>query len=354
MKEYTIPVEKLQQILDDSTNSGEECGIQLAIYHKGKLEAELCSGYTDSSRTTPVTRNSLFPLFSSGKAVMTTAFHMLKEEFGFSYSDKVSKYWKEYTGNDKESTEIQHILSHRSGLHTVSGVPNTSDELADWNLMCEKLCNAVPAWRPGTKCGYQSISYAWLLGELAYRISNIPFDQYIKQRILLPLGVDDDFFFGTTEEAEKRVVDIDTSAFEEEHIFTADFHRNKKLRQAFIPSANGIATAKAAATIFNSLCHHAILKTDTLENATVLNRHPDDPIIPGSWTKFGLGFAMPDWENSGGDIFGHGGAAGAELFYSKSRDMAVCFVKNRPLPTHPLHPVRNRIADALDIPHLIW
>ena len=348
-----IPVEKLQQILDQSVSCGEECGLQLAIYQNGKLEANLCAGYTDESRNTHVTTDSLFPLFSSGKAVMATAFHILKEEYGFDYSELVCQYWKEFTGNSKEITEINHILSHRSGLHILQASTNTSDELADWNSMCSKICNAVPAWTPGTKCGYQSISFAWLLGELAYKISGIPFKKYIEDKILTPLQINDTFFFGTTDNAEKRVVDLDTSAFEEEHTFTGDFHRNKNLRQAFIPSANGIATAESAARIFNALYHLPLLQKETLENATVLNRHPDDPITK-SWTKFGLGYALPDWENSGGDIFGHGGAAGAELFYCKSQDMAVCFVKNRPLPTHPLHPIRDRIADALELPRLVW
>ena len=350
----SIPIEKLQQILDRSTSSGEECGLQLAIYQNGKLEAEICSGYTDGTRTQLVTNDSLFPIFSSGKAVMATAFHMLKEEYQFNYSDQVSKYWKEFTGTGKEHIEIQHILSHRSGLHTVPETSNTSDEQADWKLMCDRICSAIPEWPPGTKCGYQSISFAWLLGELAYRISGIPFKKYIEDKILSPLAISDSFFFGTTDDAEKRVVDLDTSAFEEEHTFTGDFHRNKLLRQAFIPSANGIATAGAAAKIFNSLVHTPLLKKETLEKATVLNRHPDDPVNTCTWTKFGLGYVLPDWENSKGDIFGHGGAAGAELFYCKSKDMAVCFVKNRPLPSHPIHPVRDRIAEALELPKLVW
>ena len=351
-----IDVEKLQSILDDATSRGEECGVQLAVYQNGNPVAELCSGYTDSTRTEKVTTKSLFPIFSSGKAVMTIAFHMLKEEYGFDYSEKVSRYWQEYACNGKEDTVISDILSHQSGVHPLpTGISNTSDMLADWDFMCGKIASAVPAWKPGTKCGYQSISFAWLLGELAYRISGIPFKKYISERILQPIGVSDDFFFGVTPEAEERVVEIDPTAFAEGPVFTADFCANMNLKRGFIPSANGIATAGAAAKIFNNLYHGKVLLADeTLENATKLCRHPDDPITPGSWAKFGLGFVLPDWENSKGDIFGHGGAAGAELFYCKSKDLAVCFAKNRPIPEHPNHPIRDRIADALEIPRIVW
>ena len=353
-----IPVDKLQQILNDFVDSGKECGLQLTIYQNGVPAADLCAGFTDSSRTQKITKDSLFPIFSSGKAVMTTAFLMLQEEYGFSFNDKVSKYWQEFTGNGKENTEIHHVLSHRTGLHMLPGVPDTSDKLADWDFMCAKLCGAKPKWTPGTTCGYQAITFAWLLGELAYRISGIPFNKYIEDKILIPLGIDNDFFFGTTDEAEKRVVDIDDSAFKGAVSFTPIFHRNPVLRKAFIPSANGIASARAAAKIFNALYHNGnnlpLLKKETIELATRLNRHPDDPIPPREWAKFGLGFALPLWEQHQGDIFGQGGACGAEFFYCKSRDLALCFVKNRALPEHPDHTIRDHISAALDLPTRFW
>ena len=46
-----IPVDKLQQILNDFVDSGKECGLQLTIYQNGVPAADLCAGFTDSSRT---------------------------------------------------------------------------------------------------------------------------------------------------------------------------------------------------------------------------------------------------------------------------------------------------------------
>ena len=351
-----IPVEKLQQILDESTSSGKECGLQLVIYQHGHLAADLVSGWTDSTHSRKVTAETLFPIFSSGKAVMTIAFHKLKEEFGFDYSEKVVDYWPEFTGSGKEKTEIRHILSHRTGLHFLPGVPDTSPLVADWKLMCKNLCAAKPKWEPGTRCGYQGLTFAWLVGELAYRISGIPFKEYITDRILRPLGLEKDFFFGITDDAASRLVQLDDTAFNGAYTWTKAVFVQETFRKAFFPSANGIATAGAAARIFNALYHGPapLLRPETIDNATQLLRHPEDPIRPGSWEKFGLGFALPNWETDGNDIFGHGGAAGSELFYCRSMDLVLCFVKNRPLPSHPLHPVRDRISEALGLPTRFW
>ena len=48
MKKTTIL--QLQKLLDEATESGLECGCQLAIYENGELVADLCSGYTTPDR----------------------------------------------------------------------------------------------------------------------------------------------------------------------------------------------------------------------------------------------------------------------------------------------------------------
>ena len=50
------PNEKeLQQIMDEATDSGEECGCQLAIFQHGKPVLSLVSGYTSADRTEAMT-----------------------------------------------------------------------------------------------------------------------------------------------------------------------------------------------------------------------------------------------------------------------------------------------------------
>ena len=276
----SIPVGQLQKILDDAVASGEECGLELAIFHRGRLAADLCAGYADAARTRPVTPETPFPLFSSGKALAVTAFHMLMEETGTAYTEKVSRFWPEFTGDGKEDLQILHVLSHRTGLHLLPGVPDTSPQLADWPYMVRKMEQARPRWTPGTKCGYQGITFAWLLGELAFRIRRVPFQAYIREKLLLPLGVEKQLFFGIPEAFDRDTAEIDDSAFGGKPCWTKNFISQAVLRRGFIPSANAIGTARAAAKVFNAIIHAPLLKSETLENATRLWRAPDDPVPP--------------------------------------------------------------------------
>ena len=53
-------------------------------------------------------------------------------------------------------------------------------------------------------------------------------------------------------------------------------------------------------------------------------------------------------------VFGHGGALGGEGFVDREKGIAVGFVKNHVTATHPVHPVRDQISEALGIPLRHW
>ena len=189
-------IEKLQNILDSAVASGEECGLQMAIYDHGELAVNLCAGFVDRERTVKVTPSTLFPIYSCGKGIMTGAFHMLVERGLIRYGDHVADFWPEYACNGKENTLVWHALTHRAAVNKIPDHDSLSD-LGNWELMCKKLAEAVPANEPGGKCAYHGITYAWLIGELASRASGVFFGDFIKKEIFEVLGIDNDFFFGT-------------------------------------------------------------------------------------------------------------------------------------------------------------
>lgn len=347
---FDIPL--LQSILDQAVDSGDECGLQLAIYDHGTLVANLCSGFADRARTIKVTPDTLFPIFSCGKGVMAAAFHILAERQIIRYDDRIADYWPEYACNGKEDTLVWHALTHRSA---VSALPelDSPDQRSDWKMMCEKIAAAVPANAPGEKCSYHGITFAWVIGELASRASGVFFKDFITDEILKKLDLERNFFFGTDAEADARRVEIDGS----ENEWVRQSYDNDKLRHGFIPSANGVATAEALARIYAAVTFgidgkQPLLKEETIENATILRRHWSDPVTP-AWSKFGLGWALP-YAPENCALFGHGGALGGEGFADRERGIAVGFVKNHITATHPVHPVRDRIAEAMGMPVRHW
>ncbi|MBQ9338440.1 MAG: beta-lactamase family protein [Lentisphaeria bacterium] len=352
-----IDKEKLQQVMDEATASGEECGCQLAIFHRGKPVLSLVSGYTSAARTEKVTEQTIFPIFSCGKSVMATMVHRLAEQGVLHYDDRIADHWPEFGCNGKEGIRLWMVMSHRTGLHILPELDN-ADQLADWDFMCRKMAEAVPSVPPGTKCLYQGVTHAWLVGETVRRAAGKSMQALIREQIFQPLGIDDSFAFGTTPEQDRRCVKVDTTKVPDS--WCAHRLSNPSFRHGFIPSANGCANAFSLAKYYSALVAETdgirLLKEATLDRALKLCRHPDDPIPPqGTWAKFGLGYALlPGDDGTLGVRFGHGGALGSEGFADRRTGYAVAFTKNMDLPTHPLHPVRNRISAVLGLPERIW
>ena len=347
---------KLQLVMDEATNSGEECGCQLAIFHHGKPVLSLVSGYTSASRSEKVAERTLFPIFSSGKSVMATIVHRLVEQGLMDYDARIADYWPEFGCNGKEDIRLWQVLSHRSGLHELPAI-DSMDRMADWDFICRKMEKAVPAVTPGTKCHYQGITHAWLLGEPVRRAAGKTMQNLIREQIFQPLGIDDFFAFGTTAVQDSLLAQVDTSRKKDS--WCAQVFNSFPIRHSFVPSVNGCASALAMAKYYSALITETdgmkLLKKETVDRATRLCRHPDDPIPPeGTWAKFGLGYALCGNGETLGIRFGQGGALGAEGFADRKTGFALAFTKNMDLPTHPVHPVRNRISQILGIEERIW
>ncbi len=356
---YKLPsnaAERLQEAMDNMTACKEECGCQLVIYIEGEKVIDLVSGYTSAERSRKVESDTLFPIFSVGKGIMSTAMHTLLASGKADIDDPVCKYWPEFAACGKEFLTIRHILSHRAGLHTIHA-GETPEKLADWEYMCRKLENAAALY-DGKKMCYHSISYAWTVGELAARIAGMPFQEVIRQNVFDKLGIADEFYFGVPESADHRAAQIDDT-LDKQETWCRGFISNPAIYRGFVPSANGFATAGAIAKHYSALLESGkqqILPQEWVERITIPQRDADDPLPPnGTWANFGLGYALcGDDPSAPGMRFGHGGAAGSQGFADIERQMALGFTKNMPLASHPDHPVRARISEILGIRKIIW
>lgn len=344
---------ELQKILDGFTSSGEECGCQLAVYENGDLLYDLASGYTDERKIQKVDTDTVFPIFSVGKGVATTLIHILHEEGLIDYDAPVVEYWKEYGKNGKEKTLVKDILSHRAGLAHLPEIQKDED-LFCWEYLCRNVEEASPISPIGGKHQYHATIYGVLTGRLAEKVTNIPLNTLFQEKIYAPLGIDK-LSFTLAEERYSNLAPITNTELKP---------RMAKYNEKFAlsglnPSSNGSSNAKSIAKMYASLVGEGVegkrlLKEETIRNATILRRSSDDPILPGQWSKFGLGYALCGPEGDMGRMFGHGGACGSEGFADKKTLLAVGFTKNRVTMDHPDYAVRNRISEVLGIPARVW
>jgi CubicO group peptidase (beta-lactamase class C family) len=191
-------------------DSGRLAGAQLAISHHGSLH-EACFGHLDRERLRPMPPDALFRIFSMTKPITSVAFMMLVEEGLIGLEDPVSRYipsWSNLSlrGDRAAGREmrITDLLSHTSGLTYGIQYRTEIDALyrkalsmkPDGQTLDEFVValGRIPLeFDPGSVWNY-SVSTD-VLGYLIEKVSGRPFHQFLRQRVLDPLGMTDTDFW---------------------------------------------------------------------------------------------------------------------------------------------------------------
>jgi CubicO group peptidase (beta-lactamase class C family) len=189
-----LSAEQIDRLVEESMKAFHVAGVAVGIVKDG--EVVLARGYGVRSVDTgiPVDENTAFAIASNSKAFTTAALAILVEEGKLSWQDRVVDYIPEFRMYDDYVTQhfnIQDLLTHRSGLGLGAGDlqiwPTGSDFTIHDMLNNFRYFEPVSAFR--TKYDYDNILYM-VAGELIRRVSGQPWEDFVKERILLPLGMD--------------------------------------------------------------------------------------------------------------------------------------------------------------------
>ena len=183
-------------------------------------------GVLDLESGTPVERDTLFRIYSMTKPITSAAVMMLYEEGHFSLDDPVGKFIPELasmkvfdgmgeTGmrlvDQQRAITVRHLLTHTSGLsygfHQDSPIEemyreaDITDPDSTMQDMVEKLGKLPLVTQPGAKWRYSNATD--VLGYLVEVVSGVPFDRYLQDNILDPLGMQDTSFYVSEENLDR-------------------------------------------------------------------------------------------------------------------------------------------------------
>ena len=171
------------------TDKYDAVGLAVVVVKNGKPVYEKAFGYKDLETKEPLTTDNLFRIASISKSFSSTAIMQLVEAGKVSLDDDISDLIGFKVRNPKfPNTKItlEMMLSHRSSLNDSNGyftldVLDTT-KTKDW----QKSFNS---YEPGTDYEYCNLNFN-MIGAVLERLTNVRFDNYIKQQILNPLGLD--------------------------------------------------------------------------------------------------------------------------------------------------------------------
>ena len=374
---------------------------QTLVYRRGKVVHSAVQGFADVERKVPVKDDTIFRIYSMTKPITSVAFMMLVEEGRVALDEPVHKYipeWKNLsvfmggmpslgskpppvpqfiTRPVVRPMQIVDLLRHTSGL--TYGFQNRSmvdgayrqmkigevEKAGTMQTMIEGLSKLPLEFSPGEAWNY-SVSTD-VLGYLVEVISGKPFEQFLKERIFDPLGMNDTGFHVPSAKADRLAA-----------CYSADGKGGKVLQDdpktssyleapSFVSGGGGLAsTAADYLTFCRALVHNGeiggvrLLSPKTLQLMTS-NHLPGGKYLPEmsrslfseaayNGIGFGLGFsvtidpAQTLIPGSNGE-YSWGGAATTSFWIDPAEDLIAIFM-TQVLPSGA-YPVRRELRTLI-------
>ena len=167
-------------------------GIAVGVVKDGKLIHSKGYGVANLETGKKVDEFTLFGIASNSKAFTTAAISMLVEEGKMKWDDKVTDHlpgFKMYDPYVTEAFTVRDLVTHRSGLGLGAGDlmmwPDGSNFSKGDIIHNLRYLKPVSAFR--TKYDYDNNLYI-VAGEVISKVTGIPWEDFIEQRIMKPLG----------------------------------------------------------------------------------------------------------------------------------------------------------------------
>jgi CubicO group peptidase (beta-lactamase class C family) len=355
----------LRQLVADHTIAGAVA----AVARKGKIAYLEPVGMQDLQTRTPMSERTLFRIYSMTKSVTAVAVMMLEEEGKFLLTDPVSKYLPEFanvtvlvdpqgTATRKASRPITvaDLLLHTSGLsHRTSDLYQREQVRSRAIALPQFVTNIVKAplmEDPGTH--YRYSEGTTVLGRLVEVWSGRPFDVFLRERVLVPLGMNDTTFWVAPDAASRLATVYSPApaggiqAFEIEDVpFTT--------KPDLIEGAVGlVSTVPDYLRFCQMLLNHGelsgarLLKAQTVEKMTVNGLAPATLKDRGGsmgWGLANVNVQMNAASPNAGE-YGWDGTAGTIFWVNPSREL-ITILMTQSVPANP-EGVRQKFKALVD------
>lgn len=354
--------ERVRAAFEQNFASTSEVGAAVAAYVDGELVVNLWAGAADAAGVRPWQENTLAAVLSGTKGLTSTCVHQLAERDEIALDAPVARYWPAFGQAGKRDITVAMVLSHRAG---VIG-PRTRlrwQDVADWELVCDRLAAAEPWWEPGTAQGYHAVSFGFIIGEVFRRVTGTTIGQYLRSEIAEPLGLDVHIGLPVSEhhrcaelvnQAEFHRVVIEAQAPAGSPTSLADhpkagvsvslglgFIPDETLRandaalwrSIELPSTNGLVSALGLAGFYNALAQEKLLGRRQMDLGRVSQGGSDTDLVLGPRVAdhgWGLGYMLNQRCVNGPNprIFGHGGSGGSFGFVDLEHRIGYAYVMN--------------------------
>lgn len=317
-------------------------------------------GQSDLAAKTPMRTNSLFWIASMTKPTTGALILMLQDEKKLSVDDPVARHLPEFKGiRVKAATAdatltIRHLLTHTSGLETV---PPAKPDASLAELVASYAAKPLK-FEPGSKWEYCNGAIN-TLGRIVEVVSGKPYAQFLRERLLDPLGMTETTFWPSGDLKSRLATSytIDTDGrLEPTDIFFLKGALDDTTRTAF-PSGGLFSTAADYVRFLQMLLNGGEWKGRRLlsrEAVAQMTRTQTGDLKTGFVDGMSFGFTCGVIRTPQGvtamlspGTFGHGGAYGTQGWADPAKGrIHVLMIQRAKLPNADNSDIRKAFQDT--------
>lgn len=326
---------------------GELPSAQIAVGRHGQLAGVASFGSaTQGGEDKPVTDETVFCIYSSTKGVVGVAAWALIEDGLLDIEERVSDIIPAFKTHGTDAVTVKQVLTHTAGFPYAPMHPKLWE---DRDLRVERMEYWRLTWEPDSRFEYHATSAHWTLAEIITQRTGLDFRDYVRERLLEPMGVPD-LFVGLPDEEHHRAADVvyvhppemPEGGWKETNPETTLHFNLPSQRRAGAPGAGAFAGAGELALFYQRLVSpedsagHAPLRLATIEAGTTVHTKAHHLNTDGLPVNRALavvvagdhpaerGFAP----TASPRAFGHAGAGGQIAWGDPETGLSVGFVTN--------------------------
>jgi len=348
----------LERLFDHHLESGLHHGAQLAVYRGGDLVVDVAGDVARPGTAAAdepdwdgpaVGSDTRFLFFSCTKPYAGSCVHHLVDRGKLAYDDRLVEYRPDYAeaGTPKATTTVRHVLSHQAGVPEV-GYDARPDLWADADAGARAMAEADLAFEPGEAVAYHASTYGWLLRELVRRVAGTGIDEYAREHVFDPLGMDrtaigsphpdeDALLYGFDDH--DRCRDPDDGLAVSNDAVAATFN-DPAVRRAVGPASTGAGPAREMARFYACIANGGaldgtrLLSEARVAEATAVAAATEDDGTLGTPRRNGLGFERAGAVHGAygtlppGRVVGHAGLGTCVGWADPERELGVAYLTN--------------------------
>ncbi len=353
---------RLRGLIERHIAEGRYPGAQIALARHGRLALFETFGRASISPAAAANAATLWLLFSNTKVITAAGIWALVEDGVLRFSDRISDHIPGFARHGKGDVTLAQVMSHRGGF------PGQSVSPACWtdhDRMRREVCDFTLEWTPGSRLHYHPKSALWTAAALIEAVTGGDYRDFLRQRIVEPLGLARDIFVGLPDAEHGRVATIhEPDADGTQRALTEE--NTAPYRRAGIPSSGGFATARGMAALYQMMVNGGRLNGTRLFSRRLIEfvtrNHTADMVDTGMGIPMhrGLGVHVRGTTETIRGLgtlasprtFGHGGVGSSYCWGDPESGVSFAYLTNSRIPdpwhSRRLDLVANLVHSAID------